>query len=95
MKKLAAIFVVALAGAVALPTIDLAAQTSNPPASRGARKGPCAQFERGSAAYKDCRAKANAAAKERQAACAKFAPKTAERRDCMAQQRRNQRATRG
>lgn len=93
MKKLAAVFVIALAGAVALPTIDLSAQTNPPSTSQRAKKPgqSCDQLDRGSAAYKDCvdrRAKQTQARKDRQAACSQFAKGTAERRNCLAQQRK-------
>jgi hypothetical protein len=96
MKKLAAVFILALAGAVALPAIDLSAQPASPSATPRANKGSCANLDSASQAYKDCmtrQAKAREARQARQAACKQYAPKTQERRDCLAQQRKAQRAS--
>jgi hypothetical protein len=97
MKKLAAVFVIALAGAVALPTLDLSAQSAPSTSQRAKKPGrSCDRFDPGSTAYKDCvdrRAKSAEARRARQAACAQYKPKTAERRDCLAQQRRAQHGT--
>jgi hypothetical protein len=95
MRKIAAVFVIVLGGAVALPTIDLSAQTS-PPASPTAKKRGCDRYDPASAQYKDCkdRAAKNAEARRaRQAACAQYKPKTQERKDCLAQQKRAAKTT--
>jgi hypothetical protein len=98
MRKLAAVFIVALGGVLALPTADLSAQPSSPSSSQRAKKPgrSCDQLDRGSQADKECvdrQAKAREARQARQAACKQYAPKTQERRDCLAQQRKAQRVT--
>jgi hypothetical protein len=94
MNKLAAVFVLALVGAVALPAIDVSAQTGAPSTSSSGKKGKaCGKFTAGTPEYQNCmdkRAKNAEAKRQRQAACAQFKAKTQERKDCMAQQKRSQ-----
>ena len=92
MNKLAAVLVLALVGAVALPSIDVSAQTSAPSTSSGKKARGCGKFTVGTPEYQNCmdkRAKNAEAKRQRQAACAQYKAKTQERKDCMARQKRS------